>query len=377
LKSYHPNKILILSNEFPPGPGGIGNHAWNLSRSLNKKIAVDVLTVSDYSDAQSCLLFDRKEKINITRFKRYSFSLFTFIHRIILTIKLIKKNNYTHCILTGYFSLITCSLIQIINKRINKIGILHGSELIQPKLLRRFLLINALKNLNVIIAVSQYTDGLLPINILRDQKKYIISNGVNTDLLNFQFSSKSKIKLLGYPCLVTVGSITERKGQINLIRALPEIKKKFPNVHYHCIGLAIEIKDFIDEVEKQNMTASVTIHGMIPNNQLSNIYKQSDILIMLSQNKIKSCVEGFGIAILEANLFGVPALGSKNTGIEDAIVNKKTGLLIDPYSIEEIVEGIEHLFQNKNKYSQDVRTWALDHNWSNISDKYLKVIMDA
>ena len=76
-------------------------------------------------------------------------------------------------------------------------------------------------------------------------------------------------------------------------------------------------------------------------------------------------------------MFGVPALGSKNTGIEDAIVNKKTGLLIDPYSVEEIVEGIEHLFQNKNKYSQDVRTWALDHNWSNISDKYLKVIMDA
>ena len=28
--------ILIFSSEFPPGPGGIGNHAFNLAKGLSK-----------------------------------------------------------------------------------------------------------------------------------------------------------------------------------------------------------------------------------------------------------------------------------------------------------------------------------------------------
>ena len=29
-------KILILTSEFPPGPGGIGNHAFNLAEQFLK-----------------------------------------------------------------------------------------------------------------------------------------------------------------------------------------------------------------------------------------------------------------------------------------------------------------------------------------------------
>ena len=31
-------KILILTSEFPPGPGGIGNHAFNLAEQFLKTI---------------------------------------------------------------------------------------------------------------------------------------------------------------------------------------------------------------------------------------------------------------------------------------------------------------------------------------------------
>ena len=61
--------ILFISSEFPPGPGGIGNHAWNLSKELNNHIPVHVLTGSDYATSEKCLEFDKKEIINLT--KRY------------------------------------------------------------------------------------------------------------------------------------------------------------------------------------------------------------------------------------------------------------------------------------------------------------------
>ena len=171
-------------------------------------------------------------------------------------------------------------------------------------------------------------------------------------MLNIVTDRNDAIKLSGNPCLLTVGSITYRKGQINLINALPEIINKYPNVHYHCVGLPFDREHILHSAEKINVGEYVSIHGFIQNNQLSSIYKQADVLIMLSQNKIESGLEGFGIAILEANLFGVPALGSINTGIEDAIVQNQTGVLVNPYSIKEIVEGIDWLLQENNDLSQ-------------------------
>ena len=58
------NKVLLLCSEFPPGPGGIGNHAWNLARNLNYQVAVDVITKSDYIKKEESDRFDKLEDIN-------------------------------------------------------------------------------------------------------------------------------------------------------------------------------------------------------------------------------------------------------------------------------------------------------------------------
>jgi phosphatidylinositol alpha-1,6-mannosyltransferase len=98
---------------------------------------------------------------------------------------------------------------------------------------------------------------------------------------------------------------------------------------------------------------------------------------MLSQNDIKFDVEGFGIAILEANLLGIPAIGSRDTGIEDAIVHNETGKLVDPYSVEEILEAIDETIINKEKLSMEAIEWAHQHNWTEITTQYLRLITNA
>ena len=370
------NKILFISSEFPPGPGGIGNHAWNLVRNLNSIVPVDVLTISDYVSIRESESFDQKEKFNIYRFKRFSISIITYTHRIFHVINYVRQKQYSHCILSGFFSLLMCPIIHLINKKIIKIGVLHGSELIQSNFLVRFIIIRSLRCLDKIISVSHYTQSLIPIKTTVRQKNIVIPNGVNKELRNYQLNINNPIILSGKPCLLTVGSITHRKGQINLITALPAVKSKYPNVHYHCIGLPLEEQDLLDLTKKLNVSQNVTIHGFINNNELANIYNQADILIMLSQNKIRSSAEGFGIAILEANLFGVPALGSLNTGIEDAIVNNQTGILVNPYSIKEIVEGIGLLVETPDKFKIQTAKWAEEHSWDKITNKYFKVMIN-
>ena len=201
-------------------------------------------------------------------------------------------------------------------------------------------------------------------------------NGVNIKQF-YKKSNKFSKKIIGDPCLLSVGSITHRKGQINLINSLPLIIEYYPQVHYHCIGLPIEERKILKIAKQLDVEKYLTLHGFIPNNILYEIYNQADIFIMLSQSKTTSDVEGFGIAILEAKLSGVPAIGTENTGIEDAIVHNKTGKLVNPYLAEEILHAMDQILSNKDKLSKNAVKWAHKHNWNNISTKYLELIENA
>jgi len=369
--------ILLISTEFPPGPGGIGNHAWNIARQLDKQFSIDVLTISDYVTNKECLEFDKKERFYIHRFERKSLPTLTYLIRTFQIIKHLTRQEYSHCIVSGHFSLLMSTVIKRIKKNIKLVGIFHGDELLQTNFIMKILLHYSLKKLDIIISVSRYTDSFLPEKFANFRKKFIISNGVNLEQFNNSNEKVINVKLKGSPRLLTVGSITDRKGQINLINALPELIKKYPLIHYHCVGLPLEKNRLKAKAVELNVMNYVTIHGFIPNHELSNIFNQTDVLIMLSQSNLKLYAEGFGIAILEANVFGVPALGSKNTGIEDAIIHKTTGILINPYSIDEIVQGIKDIIANRKKLSENAINWAHEHSWDNISVKYIEAISCA
>ena len=66
-------------------------------------------------------------------------------------------------------------------------------------------------------------------------------------------------------------------------------------------------------------------------------------------------VEGFGLTYLEAAACGVPSIGGKNSGAEDAIVDGETGLLVEAESPEAIAQAIDMLFtlQNLSIFSPD------------------------
>lgn len=80
MKGLH-KKIIIISTEFPPGPGGIGSHAYSLTEALsNKGWEMDVFTCGDYSAKQTIVDFDRKQSFKIHRFRRKGWlTYFSFI----------------------------------------------------------------------------------------------------------------------------------------------------------------------------------------------------------------------------------------------------------------------------------------------------------
>ncbi|MBK7870839.1 MAG: glycosyltransferase family 4 protein [Saprospiraceae bacterium] len=113
----------------------------------------------------------------------------------------------------------------------------------------------------------------------------------------------------------------------------------------------------------------LTFHGKIPQRKdLFAAYRSADIFVMLSENQANGDVEGFGIAILEANFFGLPAIGAKGCGIEDAIQDGKNGFLVDGDAFEEILRALDECLLQRKYLQQNARDWAIAHDWSKLID---------
>ncbi|MDT0557363.1 glycosyltransferase family 4 protein [Ichthyenterobacterium sp. W332] len=364
----HLNKhIVIVSSEFPPQPGGIGNHAFNLALYLTKAhYEVSVITDQRSISGADEHNFDRAQPFSVYRVKRYSFRIIMYLRRIIKTYKSLKKADYV--IATGKFSLWNVAFLSLFRK-VKSIAVIHGTEVnFKPTLLRKSIDF-ALKRMDHIIAVSHYTKTLIShLNL----EVSVIPNGINLE--SWTKNELTEIELKGHPTLTTVGRVSSRKGQLNVIKQLPELINKFPNIHYHCVGIPTEAHNFFNIAKQHKVETHITFHGNVDQKHLQHILKATDIFVMLSSESKTGDVEGFGIAILEANALGIPAIGSKGCGIEDAIDDKTSGVLIESNNPKALINAIELINNNTLRFKKEARNWAKSHDWSHIILPYTELL---
>lgn len=362
----------MLTSEFPPGPGGIGNHAYNLALQLtSNNYDVTVWAPATTTNPENELAFDQSTSFKIHRFHKKSSPVFTYLSLIRAISGSIPRNTKATLIASGRMALIIGGVLSMQRSKFPKsLVVVHGLD-INPASARLKGIVNrALSKFNKIVAVSGYTRSHLDEKHL--YKTQVINNGVNVKAK--EYSNQPPVKLPGSPSLITVGTLWERKGQFNVVSALPEIIKKYPDVHYHVVGLPEEAHQLKQLADKLQVSKYITIHGTVSNQRLAELLSGADIFIMLSSRTKSGDFEGFGIAILEANLFGKPAIGSNNCGITDAIKNYNTGILIDPESAVDCTKAISDILENYNEYSESARQYAEQNSWENTIKKYLEVI---
>ncbi len=362
------NKILIVTSEFPPQPGGIGNHALNLAIHL-KEHGFQVYVMADIrsKDGELEKELDTTLPFTIYRNKRYSVNLFTYLMRIIVFIRI--ANNFSKVIASGKFPLWLVGFYPFLSKK-KKNVVIHGSEVNLEGFYKK-ITNYALLNFNKIIAVSNFTKSLISDKKLTNI--VVIPNGFAVS--NFNSSQPiNKTQVNDNPILITVGNVSERKGQLNVIKSLPKLLKRYPKLHYHIVGINSEINAFKKEATAIGVLKHITFHGRVDEQEKNRLLFESDIFMMLSEQTSTGDVEGFGIAILEANAIGLPAIGSRNCGIEDAILVNNSGLLVSPKNCEEICSAVELIWNNFPVYKKNAIAWSNEFCWQKIILKYLEVI---
>ena len=363
----HTKKILLVTSEFPPQPGGIGNHAYNLASQLQQN-GFEVAVMADTRSKNGLVekQFDDALPFKVYRTKRFKLLIWTYLKRIWLYTQITRQ--YGNIIASGKFSLWLVGF-GMLNTKVNRMAVIHGSEVNYKKRGPKKMTDAALKRFDQVVAVSNFTKSL--VHHLKLNTVYVIPNGVNMD--GFEQGTFTG-ELIGTPKLVTVGAISERKGQHNVIEKLPALIKTHPGIHYHMVGIPTEKEKLLKIATALEVENHITFHGMVTPMRLNEILSASDVFVMLSEQTQAGDVEGFGIALIEANFMGLPAIGSKNCGIEDAIKNKYSGVLIDPKSAVEFEDALVEILVNKTAYVYNAKQWALQHTWETVIIQYLKLL---
>ena len=278
---------LIVTRAFPPELGGMQSLMWGLSKEMSKNFLIKVF--ADYQENHK--EFDSKENFSIERVGGIKF--LRKIRKAQLINEFLKENKVQGIIADHWKSL------ELIKTDKKKYCLIHGKEINHPKgssLNKR--VIKVLNNVEKVIANSEYTKNLAIDNGVSKNKVIVINPGVDP-VQEVNKKSLEKVESLlkvKTPRLITVSRFDKRKNHEKVIMALRNLKQKYPDIVYICIGDGDEAKNIKDLVKELDLSSQVMFFKDISSDLKNSLLAKSDIFVMPSIIH-KTSVEGFGIAL--------------------------------------------------------------------------------
>jgi phosphatidylinositol alpha-1,6-mannosyltransferase len=147
------------------------------------------------------------------------------------------------------------------------------------------------------------------------------------------------------PVIVTVARLEPRKGIDSVIRAMPAIRERHPGAVYLIGGAGADRERLERLAASSSARDAILFLGRISDAEKAALLASADVFAMPVRREGNS-VEGFGISYLEAAWFGVPALGGRDCGAADAVLDRETGLLCTGGSQPDVTAALLQLLDD-------------------------------
>lgn len=143
------------------------------------------------------------------------------------------------------------------------------------------------------------------------------------------------------PVLVTVGRVAKEKGMDTVIRALPLILAKIPNVKYVSVGDGPYTAELEILAHSLGVGASVIFAGPRCWSVIGKYYQIGDIFVSASTSETQ------GIVYIEAMASKVPLIVKRDKSVDDILLDGRTGLFFD--NPEELANHAISLLKNPDR----------------------------
>ncbi len=188
----------------------------------------------------------------------------------------------------------------------------------------------------------------------------------------------------GKTVLLTVSRLDaaeQYKGQDSVIRALAVVRQTVPAMEYWIVGRGNDMDRLKKLAADLDVADAVRFWGFVSDQELRDIYRQSDIFIMTSRvslNPDKLEGEGFGIVFTEAALYEKALIGPNTGGSMDIIDDGINGVTCDPEDVNDIARSIIKLSGDpelRRQMGRKAKEKTLSNFTVNQFDQYFKQLL--
>jgi phosphatidylinositol alpha-1,6-mannosyltransferase len=234
--------------------------------------------------------------------------------------------------------------------------------------------------------LGEFTRGAVANALLREDHSKLVHLPPGVDLNRFTPGAKSldlqkKWGIENVLVIVSIGRLVARKGSDQLIKAMPEVLKHFPTSKLLLVGTGNYQKRLGKLVRNLKLQDSVVFTGRVEHDLLPDYFRLGDIFAAPCRSRYGGLeVEGLGIVYLEASACGVPVIAGKSGGAPDAVLDGKTGLLVNGRDYREVGSALIKLLSDqplRQKMGIDGRVWMEQlWSWEGIGARFEEIISD-
>jgi glycosyltransferase involved in cell wall biosynthesis len=177
---------------------------------------------------------------------------------------------------------------------------------------------------------------------------------------------KSSSPVIGY-----LGRIKKYKSVDHIIRAMPEIVKRIPDVTLKVIGDGDALPELQQLAHLLAVDKNIEFTGHVSQEDKVRLINESWIVVNPSSK------EGWGLTVIESNACRVPVVAARSPGLMDSVIDGKTGTLYEYGNITQLANSVADLLQNDEKRSHladNARNWAERWNWDDSAAKAIRII---
>jgi phosphatidyl-myo-inositol dimannoside synthase len=361
-------RILVATPNFPPVRGGIELVADRLATLLpNARIRVVAFRSAGSDD------FDRGRALEIRRAwgREHSVKGRLWLNAHVMA-EAARFRPSAILNLHAVLSLSTSAVRRLANVPV--VLYVHADEArIRPKLLRF-----AVANADATIAVSSHTKELVAAAGADTARLRVIAPGVDLPTHKVPTIAARPAP----PTIATVSRLTDTyKGHDVLLRALPLIRARVPDVRWVVVGDG-PLRPMLErQADALGVADAVTFTGEVSDAERDAVLDSAHVFALASRLPDGgSGGEGFGIAFMEASAHGLPVVAGDVGGARDAVQAGRTGILVDPISHIQFAEAVSDLLtdmQAAGALAEGGRSRAQSYAWPAIATQVREVLQEV
>jgi glycosyltransferase involved in cell wall biosynthesis len=297
--------------------------------------------------------------------------------------RLLKQCDAVHCFVELYAPLVALSC----PRSVPFVQTAHGTWAITPLAdpWQRLVFRPAFQRADTIVFQTKFIRDRMA-ERMRLPRHLMAPGGVRAELFETPAGISGLARTLVGRVVLSVGTVKERKGHEVTLEAVALARKALPDLHLVLIGATAASSKCARNLQQRafawGMTGAFHMLGHVPLDELVSWYQRADLFALLPVDRNNE-LEGLGLVYLESAAAGVPAIGVKQSGASEAIVEGETGLLVEQGNPQAASEAMVRLLTDdalRARMSDRARIRAHQLSWVNLAcrlkDTYLALLSE-